>query len=213
MLTWTKLNWGSMKLTVIKISRGEYNLVDEHGKSYFQYPVSQHEANLQRQNVEVFERMLTHEGINKIVQKFVNAQRWELKDYGGIDQIIRNYCRTLYHSEMREFMRRPSLFYEYLEKEYAKNKAARLASVAEQDKPKTSPMNYVIIEVNELLVKVKYSIVQLPCFPLDVGEYCIEFANNNGTLHVTNAMNGHGYNCKEAFIGKEVIVYTPGFNI
>jgi hypothetical protein len=114
-----------MKVTVIKLNRGEYNLVDEYGKMLFQYPVSKWGANQERQNIEVFERMLTHEGIIKVVKKFVNAQRWKIEHYGSLDQIIINYCRTLHHIQMRKMMQKPSLFYTYLLAEYAKNKAAR----------------------------------------------------------------------------------------
>lgn len=115
-------------LKVIKINRGEYNLIDDSGNSLFQYPVSKHEANMERQNIEVFERMLTHEGINKVVQKFINVNRWKISEYGSCDQVIRNYARELYHSDMRKMMQKPYLFYAHLLAEHAKNKAAREAS-------------------------------------------------------------------------------------
>lgn len=117
-----------MKLTLIKINRGEYNLIDETGKTYFQYPVSKWDANQERQAIEVFERMLVHEGIHKVVKKFVNAQKWKINEYGGIDQVIVNYARNLYHTDMRKMMQRPSLFYAHLLREHAKNKVAREAS-------------------------------------------------------------------------------------
>lgn len=122
-----------MILRVIKLNRGEYNLVDEYNNQHFAYPVSKWDAEQMRQNIEVFERMLTHPGINKAVQKFVNTQRLNVSEYGDCEQIIRNYARELYHKDMREMMRRPKLFYGHLEKEHAKNKAAREARRLENE--------------------------------------------------------------------------------
>lgn len=113
------------KYILQKIARGEYNVIDATGKPLLPHPTSKWDANQWRQNLEMFDKMLTHAGIAKAVQKFIMFQQWDVKQYGSVEQIVRNYARELDHTDMRKMMQRPSLFYTHLEVEHSKNQEAR----------------------------------------------------------------------------------------
>lgn len=69
-------------------------------------------------------------------------------------------------------------------------------------------MKSIIIEVNDLLIKTDADKLNEPVFTIDDHfDYLLEFINDNGTLHVSNAMDGYGHNCREQFVGKEVTIY------
>lgn len=74
-------------------------------------------------------------------------------------------------------------------------------------------MKSIIIEVNNLLIKTDADKLNSGVFTIEEGcDYLIEFINDNGSLHVSNAMNGYGQNCREDFAGKEVIIYHSQCN-
>lgn len=124
-----------------KINRGQYNLIDNHGNGFFQYPVSKWDAEQERQAIEIFEKMIIDEGILRQVQKFVRLQGWAQNQYGGNDQIIRNYVRTLCHKDMRDMVRRPVLFYHYLITEHEKNQAVRETSLTNTNNMENQKFN------------------------------------------------------------------------
>lgn len=73
-------------------------------------------------------------------------------------------------------------------------------------------MKSIIIEVNDLLIKTDAAKLDEPMFTIENTDYMIELVNDNGTLHVSNAMDGYGHNCRDNFEGKEVTIYRSECN-
>jgi hypothetical protein len=68
-------------------------------------------------------------------------------------------------------------------------------------------MKYIIIEVNNLLIKADAEKLKEDVFTIETPDYMIELTNDNGELHVSNAIDGYGYNKRSDFMSKEVTLY------
>jgi len=116
-------------MKVIKISRGQYQVVDESGKQYFAYPTSKHEANMFIIDTKIDAKFLADDRMQRVAMKYINDNKLSVSAYGDLKQFMAGYIYKMYHRDLRDFMKRPYLFREHIEKTAAQNRAAREASL------------------------------------------------------------------------------------
>ncbi|WPU91823.1 hypothetical protein SNE25_21125 [Mucilaginibacter sabulilitoris] len=116
---------------IIKVSRGEYQVLRPDGTDYFQFPVSKWKATQAIQDEQVHSRFLTNAGIKKAVQRYIMHHSISIGGIGNsLETFIYQYSYKLGHRDMRKMIKRPMLFIDHVDKNIASDKAARLASVA-----------------------------------------------------------------------------------
>jgi hypothetical protein len=121
----------TIQLTMIKIARAQYQVIDENGKEQFAYPTSQHECNMLIMGTKADAKFLANERMKKVAMKFINDYKLPVSAYGDLYQFMVNSIYKMYHRDIIELMKRKEFYRDHLEKMAVINRTAREKSLNE----------------------------------------------------------------------------------
>lgn len=114
-----------MKYTIVKITRAEYQVVDEGGNSMFAYPTSKWDAQQFINGTKADESFLSDPRMQHVAMDYINEIKLPVSKYGDIRQFMLNSIYHMLPRDIREIQRRKEWYREHLYKVAAQNKAAR----------------------------------------------------------------------------------------